>query len=70
MTRSDDRNETCNSGVDCSLREAIVAANSAATDDAISFASGISVITLRAEIVIQNNGTLAVNGVGAKSPDH
>jgi hypothetical protein len=64
VTRTDDRNTTCNSGVDCSLREAVGAANAAATDDTINFASGLTTITLTNEIVIANSGTLAVQGLG------
>jgi hypothetical protein len=39
VTRSDDRNASCIPG-DCSLREAVEAANSSATDDTINFAPG------------------------------
>src|SRR5204863_9647955 len=46
VTRSDDRNGTCVSGVDCSLREAVATANATAGDETIIFASGISMITL------------------------
>jgi hypothetical protein len=66
VTRSDDRNATCNSGVDCSLREALKAADSAGSDDTIDFASGLSLITLvQTDIIIGNNGTLQINGPGA-----
>lgn len=65
VTRSDDRdNATCVAG-DCSLREAVKAANASATNDTISFAVGISTITLTNEIVITNTGTLSINGGGA-----
>jgi CSLREA domain-containing protein len=65
VTRSDDRNNpTCASG-DCSLREAINAANASATDDTINFASGLTTITLTDVIYIYNAGTLAINGTGA-----
>ena len=37
VTRSDDRDELCVSGIDCSLREAVKAANLAPTDDVIIF---------------------------------
>lgn len=37
VTRNDDRNAVCVSGVDCSLREAVNAANDSETDDTISF---------------------------------
>lgn len=39
VTRTDDRNMTCASGTDCSLREAINAANGAAGSDTITFNS-------------------------------
>ncbi len=69
VTRDDDRNTTCVSGTDCSLREAVGAANAAATDDTINFAAGLTLITLASgdtgDIVISNNGSLAINGPGA-----
>ncbi|CAN5439737.1 hypothetical protein BH20ACI1_BH20ACI1_14230 [soil metagenome] len=65
VTRTDDRNTTCNSGVDCSLREAVNAANAAATNDTITFAAGLTTITLTNEIIINNNGTLTITGNGA-----
>lgn len=37
VTRTDDRNATCVSGVDCSLREAINSANTALTDYEVVF---------------------------------
>ena len=65
VTRSDDRNNsTCVPG-DCSLREAVNAANASATDDTINFASGLTRITLTNEIVINNAGKLTINGPGA-----
>jgi hypothetical protein len=71
VTRSDDRNAVCISGADCSLREAVKEANAAPTDDVITFAAGISKITLTAQtdqttnIYIENAGTLSINGLGA-----
>jgi CSLREA domain-containing protein len=64
VTRNDDRNATCSSGVDCSLREAVKAANSSSSNDSINF-SGVTLITLAGEIEITNSGTLAINGGGA-----
>jgi CSLREA domain-containing protein len=67
VTRSDDRNNgVCLPG-DCSLREAVNAANASATDDTIDFASGLTTVTLTNEIVIGNGntGALAINGPGA-----
>ncbi len=66
VTRSDDRNATCVPG-DCSLREAVNAANASATDDTIDFAAGLTTVTLTNEIVINNAGALAINGPGASS---
>jgi CSLREA domain-containing protein len=63
VTRNDDRNATCISG-DCSLREAVNAANSQLSNDVINF-SAISKITLTNEIAINNNGSLLINGNGA-----
>ena len=63
VTRSDDRNVGCDSGVDCSLREAVNAANATTTDDTITFASGVTIITLVGQIPIFN--PLTINGRGA-----
>jgi CSLREA domain-containing protein len=53
---------------DCSLREAITAANSAATDDEILFSSlfnNAQTITLNGnELTISSNGSLTITGVG------
>ena len=50
----------------CSLRDAIDDANAAVTDDTISFAAGITNITLSTnQIDINNAGTLTINGSGA-----
>jgi CSLREA domain-containing protein len=67
VTRSDDRNTVCVSGVDCSLREAINAADSAPTDDTINFAANLTKITLTNEILITSQGTLTITGNGAKN---
>jgi len=81
VTRTDDRNTTCNSGVDCSLREAVNAANAAETNDTINFAipagnagctSGICTITLTLGEVVVNSvttaGTLTItNSTGASN---
>jgi CSLREA domain-containing protein len=65
VTRSDDRNAVCISG-DCSLREAINAANTVATNDTINFAQGLTTIILSSQIQIENFGALTINGLGAK----
>jgi hypothetical protein len=49
----------------CTLRDAVNAANAAATDDTISFAAGITTITLTSEIQITIGGTLTITGPGA-----
>lgn len=54
---------------DCSLREAIAAANASADNDVIEFAAlfqTAQTITLSgADLIITNNGTLTINGTGA-----
>jgi len=45
VTRSDSRNGTCNSGVDCSLREAVKAAGALAGEDTVDFAANVSTIS-------------------------
>src|SRR6185295_3614990 len=54
---------------DCSLREAIAAANSASTNDVIAFDADIfgtpQTISLTiGQFQINNNGTLGINGTG------
>ncbi len=65
VTRSDDRNNAACVPGDCSLREAVNAANASGSDDAINFASGLTRITLANEIVINNAGALTLLGPGA-----
>lgn len=65
VTRNDDRNAFCISGVDCSLREAVKAANVSASGDTINFASDLTRITLTDEIIINKVQTLTINGTGA-----
>ena len=67
VTRSDDRNNAACVPGDCSLREAVNAANASATDDTIVFASGLTTITLTNEIVINNAGALTIDGPGASN---
>ena len=67
VTRSDDRNSASCTPGDCSLREAINAANALQTNDIINFA-GLTTITMSAnvgEMVINDAGTLVINGPGA-----
>ena len=68
VTKTADTNDgTCDA--DCSLREAVAAANAAATDDIVSFSSlfdTAQTITLSgSEIVLANNGSLTITGPGA-----
>lgn len=80
VTRTDDRNATCLTG-DCSLREAVNAANTAGTNDTINFAipagnagcaSGVCTITLTVgELTVNSTataGTLTItNSTGASN---
>ena len=57
---------------DCSLREAIAAANATAANDTIGFDTNIfnvarTIVLASGEIVIANNGTLTITGPGAAS---
>jgi CSLREA domain-containing protein len=69
VTKTADTNDgTCNA--DCSLREAIAAANATADNDTVEFAAAVfgtpQTITLGGtELLIANNGTLAISGPGA-----
>jgi len=66
VTRTDDRNNaSCVSG-DCSLREAVNAANAAATNDTINFAipAGSAGCALGVCTITLTRGELAVNSVG------
>lgn len=65
---SDTNDSACNT--DCSLREAIAAANSAPTDDIINFDSSFSgnaqtIILTGNELTISHAGNLTINGTGA-----
>lgn len=67
VTRTDDRNNpTCAVG-DCSLREAVKAAENAFSDDNIYFAGSLNgqSITLTAEISVANPGTMTITGPSA-----
>ncbi|MDQ3799435.1 MAG: CSLREA domain-containing protein [Acidobacteriota bacterium] len=70
VTKTADTNDGTCDMADCSLREAVAAANAAAGDDTIYFAlplfSSPQTITLSGtEIVIAANGSLTINGTGA-----
>lgn len=69
VTKTADSNDNvCD--IDCSLREAIAAANAAATDDVIEFDAGVfetarTIALGGIPLTIANNGRLAINGRGA-----
>ncbi len=67
VTRTDDRNAVCNSGVDCSLREAVAAANVNVDADTINFSLPLpATINLTAgELFIFNN--VSIIGTGARN---
>jgi CSLREA domain-containing protein len=75
VTKTADTNDgTCNS--DCSLREAISAANAAAGDDTITLPIGAYTLTRTGagenlndtgDLDIANNGSLTITGAGARS---
>ncbi|OLE50819.1 MAG: hypothetical protein AUG51_26075 [Acidobacteria bacterium 13_1_20CM_3_53_8] len=65
VTRNDDRNATCNPGVDCSLREAVALADSTAGDQLIDFSGSLlgQTITLGgSQISITSN--IVILGLG------
>jgi hypothetical protein len=66
VTRTDDRNSLCVSGIDCSLREAVNAANSAPSNDTINFVPGLPKIQLTDQLIVENAGSLTINGSGAQ----
>ena len=66
VTREDDRDSTCISGVDCSLREAINIANATPDDDTIHFADAVLRVTLLRQLDIQTAGKLVISGRGAR----
>ncbi|HEY8560131.1 MAG TPA: choice-of-anchor Q domain-containing protein [Pyrinomonadaceae bacterium] len=54
---------------DCSLREAILAANAASSDDVVNFSPAVfntarTIATVYGEFAINNNGTLTIDGTG------
>jgi CSLREA domain-containing protein len=69
VTKITDTNDgTCDA--DCSLREAIAAANGAASDDVVEFdetifGSAQNIVLSLGEMVIVGNGSLTINGTGA-----
>lgn len=66
VTRTDDRNDKCVSGTDCSLREAVKAANQSPADDIINFSQNLNIVSVSmGEIVVTNNGDLNIVGSGA-----
>ncbi len=68
VTRADDRNDICNSGTDCSLREAVSAARTTTTagPNIVNFAPGLSLITLANEIeIVAPVSPIEIRGPGA-----
>jgi CSLREA domain-containing protein len=71
VTKIADTNDgICNT--DCSLREAIAAANAASSDDIIEFRGPIftgaqTIVLGGAALEVENNGSLTINGTGANS---
>ncbi len=69
VTKTADSNDgTCDA--DCSLREAVAAANTAATDDIVNFDGTVfgspqTILLTLGEIVAAANGTLTINGTSA-----
>lgn len=70
VTRTDDRNQACSIG-DCSLREAVNAANALPSDDTINFdpvvfatPQSIELTVYGTPIRVFNNGKLTINGAG------
>ncbi len=66
VTRTDDRDATCISGSDCSLREAVRAANNQTGADSISFSGSLGgIVTLTTgELIISDN--LPISGNAAR----
>ena len=67
VTKTADTNAACNSNVNCSLREAVAAANGSPSNDRIFFNSSLSgqIIQLTlGELYIGNQGTLSIEGLG------
>ena len=65
VTREDDRDSVCISGIDCSLREAIALANSTPDDDSVLFAASVTRVTLLRQLEVQAAGKLVITGRGA-----
>lgn len=69
VTKTADTNDgACNA--DCSLREAIAAANASADDDVIVFDTTVfqgakTIVLAGTQLTITNNGSLRINGTGA-----
>ena len=69
VNKTADTNDGSCDAVDCSLREAVAAANSAATNDTITFDSSLAgqtiTLTLGSQLSTSNNGSLNIVGLGA-----
>lgn len=69
VNKTADTNDGSCDALDCSLREAIAAANAAATNDTITFdpsLAGQTITLTMGQLVITNNGSLAILGLGAQ----
>ncbi|MEZ5425082.1 MAG: delta-60 repeat domain-containing protein [Pyrinomonadaceae bacterium] len=69
VNKTADTNDGSCDPSDCSLREAIAAANAAATNDTITFdpsLAGQTITLTMGQLVITNNGSLAILGLGAQ----
>ena len=63
VNRPDDAgNGICNDQDGCTLRDAVLAASAAASDDTISFEFFLPNVTLTSQITINNAGTLSIDG--------
>ncbi len=66
VTKTADTNDgTCDA--DCSLREAVAAANATADNDTVEFDAGVfaapqTIILAGMQLIVSNNGTLTING--------
>jgi len=71
VTKVADTNDGVCNALDCSLREAIVAANATADNDTIEFSASVfgkprllTIVLSGTDLIITNNGTLTINGTG------
>ncbi len=68
VNKTADTNDGSCDAIDCSLREAIAAANASSTNDTITFdpaLAGHTITLTSGELTIADNGTLSILGLGA-----